>query len=1276
MSATGSGGTGSYIYLWFKNGNPTGITTQTFDPGALIASSAFYCAITSGSCGTVNSNTITITVDGNLTASISGGTSPICYNTDPGSMTATGSGGTGSYTYLWFKNGNPTGITTQTYDPGALIASSAFYCSITSGSCGTVNSNTITITVDGNLTASISGGTSPICYNTDPGSMSATGGGGTGSYTYLWYENGNPTGITTQTYDPGVLSLTSSFYCAITSGSCGTVNSNTITITVDGNLTASISGGTSPICYNTDPGSMTATGSGGTGSYTYLWFKNGNPTGITTQTYDPGALIASSAFYCSITSGSCGTVNSNTITITVDGNLTASISGGTSPICYNTDPGSMSATGGEGTGSYTYLWFKNGNPTGITTQTYDPGALIASSAFYCSITSGSCGTVNSNTITITVDGNLTASINGGTSPICYNTDPGSMTATGSGGTGSYTYLWYENGNPTGITTQTYDPGALIASSAFYCAITSGSCGTVNSNTITITVNLNLPVSVSIIADNNPVCSGTTVNYTATPTNGGSSPSYQWKVNGLPVGTNSSTYSYAPLNNDAVTCVLTSDATCPTGNPATSNTINMTVNPLLPVSVSIIADNNPVCSGTTVNYTATPTNGGSSPSYQWKVNGLPVGTNSPTYSYAPLNNDAVTCVLTSDATCPTGNPATSNTINMIVNPLLPVSVSIIADNNPVCSGTTVNYTATPTNGGSSPSYQWKVNGLPVGTNSPTYSYAPLNNDAVTCVLTSDATCPTGNPATSNTINMIVNPLLPVSVSIIADNNPVCSGTTVNYTATPTNGGSSPSYQWKVNGLPVGTNSPTYSYAPLNNDAVTCVLTSDATCPTGNPATSNTITMTVNPLLPVSVSIIADNNPVCSGTTVNYTATPTNGGSSPSYQWKVNGLPVGTNSSTYSYVPLNNDAVTCVLTSDATCPSANPATSNTITMIVNPLLPVNVSIIADNNPVCAGTTVNYTATPTNGGSSPSYQWKVNGLPVGTNSPNYSYIPVNNDVVTCVLTSNATCPTGNPATSNTITMTVNPLPGPTITGPVSVCVNSIGNIYTTQTGMTNYIWSVSAGGTITAGGGTANNTVTVTWNTVGAQSVSVNYTNSNGCTAVSPTVYPVIVNPLQIPTVSGPGLVCNASTGNIYTTQSGMTGYTWTVTGGTITCGNGTASITVTWNLSGLQTVSVSYTTGTGCTAPSPGTMTVVVIPLPTPTITGPNDICAGSTGVIYTTESGMSNYTWSISSGGITTAGAGTNSVTVSWITAGTQTISVSYSNTFGCAAASPPCMSLL
>jgi hypothetical protein len=73
---------------------------------------------------------------------------------------------------------------------------------------------------------------------------------------------------------------------------------------------------------------------------------------------------------------------------------------------------------------------------------------------------------------------------------------------------------------------------------------------------------------------------------------------------------------------------------------------------------------------------------------------------------------------------------------------------------VCQGTSVTYIATPTYGGSNPTYQWKVNGNNVGINSSTYYYTPLNNDVITCVLTSNITCATGNPATSNEIIMVV------------------------------------------------------------------------------------------------------------------------------------------------------------------------------------------------------------------------------------------------------------------------------------------------------------------------------------------------------------------------------------------------------------------------------------------------------------------------------------------------------------------------------------------
>ena len=281
----------------------------------------------------------------------------------------------------------------------------------------------------------------------------------------------------------------------------------------------------------------------------------------------------------------------------------------------------------------------------------------------------------------------------------------------------------------------------------------------------------------------------------------------------------------------------------------------------------------------------------------------------------------------------------------VNPSLPVDVSIAASANPVCQGTSVTFTATPVNSGTSPIYQWKVNGINTGTSSPIYSYSPVNNDVVTCVLTSNVICPSGNPATSNPVTMTVNPELPVSVSITASQNPVCAGTSVTFTATPVNGGTSPVYQWKVNGNNAGTNSPNYSYSPGNNDVVTSVLTSNVICPSGNPATSNPITMTVNPILPVIVSITASINPVCGGIPVSFTAIPVHGGVNPSYQWQVNGINTGANNSIFTYYPSTGDLVSCILTSSESCTSGNPATSNSITMSVGEQPAVSFSICFD-------------------------------------------------------------------------------------------------------------------------------------------------------------------------------------------------------------------------------------------------------------------------------------------------------------------------------------------
>ncbi len=224
-----------------------------------------------------------------------------------------------------------------------------------------------------------------------------------------------------------------------------------------------------------------------------------------------------------------------------------------------------------------------------------------------------------------------------------------------------------------------------------------------------------------------------------------------------------------------------------------------------------------------------------------------------------------------------------------------------------------------------------------------------------------------------------PIVPVSVTIAADpGNTVCAGTSVTFTATPVNGGTTPTYQW-YNGVTAinGATGSTYTTVPVQGDAIHVVMTSDITpCATNNPATSNEITMTVNANVPVSVTIAANpGNTVCAGTSVTFTATPVNGGTTPTYQW-YNGVTAinGATGSTYTTVPVDGDAIHVVLTSDITpCATNNPATSNEIPMTVTANVPVSVTIAANpGNTVCAGTSVTFTATPTNGGTAPSYQW----------------------------------------------------------------------------------------------------------------------------------------------------------------------------------------------------------------------------------------------------------------------------------------------------------------
>ncbi|MFO8022839.1 MAG: Ig-like domain-containing protein, partial [Perlabentimonas sp.] len=204
------------------------------------------------------------------------------------------------------------------------------------------------------------------------------------------------------------------------------------------------------------------------------------------------------------------------------------------------------------------------------------------------------------------------------------------------------------------------------------------------------------------------------------------------------------------------------------------------------------------------------------------------------------------------------------------------------------------------------------------------------------------------------------------------------------------------------------------------------------------------VTIDPELTPSVSISASpSESICEDTEVSFTATPTNEGSSPTYQWKLNGSNVGTDQATYSNSSLTDgDVVSCVMTSSETCTSVNPVTSNEITMVVTANVTPSVSISASpSESICEGTEVSFTATPTNEGSSPTYQWKLNGGNVGTNQATYSNSSLTDgDVVSCVMTSSETCVTQNDATSNEITMAVSPTSvGGNVTGGSTIMSGS---------------------------------------------------------------------------------------------------------------------------------------------------------------------------------------------------------------------------------------------
>jgi hypothetical protein len=178
----------------------------------------------------------------------------------------------------------------------------------------------------------------------------------------------------------------------------------------------------------------------------------------------------------------------------------------------------------------------------------------------------------------------------------------------------------------------------------------------------------------------------------------------------------------------------------------------------------------------------------------------------------------------------------------------------------------------------------VNGVDSGTGGATYTTSSLtSNDVVNCTMISDATCVLTAVVVSNDLSLVVTAIPVTGVSVASSASSICQDSVVVFTATPSNGGGDPAYQWTVNGVATGPQAPAFSDSLLNNgDVVNCTMTGSLDC--SLPVTSSQpVTMTIYPLpviqLPADTVIAGGQslrlNPVITGTISSYQWSPSTG-----------------------------------------------------------------------------------------------------------------------------------------------------------------------------------------------------------------------------------------------------------------------------------------------------------------------------------------------------------------------------------------------------------------
>lgn len=294
----------------------------------------------------------------------------------------------------------------------------------------------------------------------------------------------------------------------------------------------------------------------------------------------------------------------------------------------------------------------------------------------------------------------------------------------------------------------------------------------------------------------------------------------------------------------------------------------------------------------------------------------VGTNS-NLDFGAMMGAGTYTVEAVNATSGCTNAMSDSAVVVVVTPVTPSITLVSGSGDTTCAGTSVTFTATGVNGGTTPVYAWYVNtvSIPAAT-STDYTFVPANGDIVKVVMISSAACAMPDTVSASTTMTVLEQGTPgVTINVNPGAN-ICAGTTVTFTAVPAFGGTHPTFSWKVNGVFVYAG-PEFSYAPLNGENVSVVMTSDYPCVATDTASAHVV-MNVGEAIAPTVEIVATpGTSIMEGALDTLTAYVTSSGPV-TYQWLVNNTVIaGATNSVFIQSFSNNDSVTCQATSANGC-----------------------------------------------------------------------------------------------------------------------------------------------------------------------------------------------------------------------------------------------------------------------------------------------------------------------------------------------------------------------